>query len=133
MAEIFVQKLDKPDPKMNKFEAVSVNVGMLKDLARELNIPVIVLAQTKREVDQRPNKRPGPADVSDSSDIEKEADVFISLYREDRYENDHNLHTGEAELIICKNRHGPCGTIMTTFEGSFMRFVGLKDKDPEDY
>ena len=129
----YVQKLDKPDPKMNKFESVSVNVGMLKDLARELNIPVIVLAQTKREVDQRPNKRPGPADVSDSSDIEKEADVFISLYREDRYENDHTLHTGEAELIICKNRHGPCGTIMTRFEGSYMKFVGLKDKDQEGY
>jgi replicative DNA helicase len=129
----YVQKLAKPDPKMNKFEAVSVNVGMLKDLARELNIPVVVLAQTKRDVDQRPDKRPGPADVSDSSDIEKEADVFISVYREDRYESDHNLHTGQAELIVCKNRHGPCGTIMTTFEGPYMKFIGLKDKNLEEY
>jgi len=129
----YIQKLSKPESSMNKFEAVSVNVGMLKDLARELDIPVIVLAQTKRDVDQRPNKRPGPADVSDSSDIEKEADVFISVYREDRYEDDHSLHTNQAELIVCKNRHGPCGTVMTTFEGPYMKFIGLKDKNLEEY
>jgi replicative DNA helicase len=107
-----------------KWEVVAEVVFRLKCLARELGIPVIVLAQVKREVEQRGDKRPHMADICDSSEIEKEADQVITIYRDDYY-NDESEDKGTAELIVDKNRHGPTGYVRVAFLATVMRFANL--------
>lgn len=111
-----------------KLEQVSDVTQRLKDLARELDIPVIALAQVKRDVETRTDKRPGLADLSDSSEIEKEADQIITLYRDEVYNPDTQFK-GMAELLICKNRHGPTGRISTAWLKDSMRFADLAYED----
>lgn len=86
----------------------------LKALARNLNIPVIALAQLSRAVENRPNKRPQLSDLKESGDIEQDADVVSFLYRPEYYgiEKDENGNSleGVTELITKKNRHGEIGT-----------------------
>lgn len=96
----------------------------LKSLARELNIPVITLAQVVRAVDQREDKRPHMSDLQESGAIEQEADQIIMLYRDDAYYPD-SLDAGKAELNVEKNRHGPTGRITVAWHGEFMRFGDL--------
>jgi replicative DNA helicase len=86
----------------------------LKALARNLNIPVIALAQLSRAVESRPNKRPQLSDLKESGDIEQDADLVSFLYRPEYYgiERDEEGHSliGITELITKKNRHGEVGT-----------------------
>jgi len=104
-------------------------VGALKSLAKELNIPVVALAQVNRGVDSRPDKRPNMGDLSDASEIEKEADCIIMIYRDEVYHED-TKEKGIAELIFEKNRHGPTGTVRCLFLGQFMQF---KELAPQTY
>ena len=117
----YVQKIRGSDPRAKKFEQVSEVVGALKDLARDLQIPIVTLGQVKREVETRSNKRPGMADLSDSGEIEKEADQIITLYRDEVYDTD-SRDKGTAELVICKNRHGATGMVPAVWRGEFLRF-----------
>ena len=109
-------------------EEVSKVARGLKTLARDLNIPIIALAQSKRDCDDRGNKRPGMADISDSSECEKEADGIISLFRDEVYDPKSD-DAGTAELILCKNRHGPVGMIRCAFNGGLVRFGELANVD----
>jgi replicative DNA helicase len=92
----------------------------LKLLARELNIPILCLAQLSRKVDDRPNKRPVVGDLRDSGAIEHDADVIIFLYRRDYY--DKADRPGEAELIVAKNRHGAIGSVFLRYNKETCRF-----------
>ena len=92
--------------------------------ARELQIPSVALAQVKREVDSRTDRRPQIGDMSDASEIEKEADVIMTLYREDAYDENAEFK-GLADLDVVKNRHGPTGTIRTKFIGKYFQFKDL--------
>ena len=96
----------------------------LKNLARELEIPVIALAQVNRECEKRPNKRPMTSDLADASEIEKEADEILFIYRDEVYNPD-TPDKGIAEIDISKNRHGPTGMVRTVFTGKFMKFEQL--------
>lgn len=107
-----------------RHEQVGDVVRGLKTLARDLDIPVVALAQVNREVEKRGNKRPGMADLADSSEIEKEADQVITLYRDEVYDED-SRDKGIAELGICKNRHGYVGTIKVGWHGEFVSFGDL--------
>lgn len=109
----YLQKF-KTDPGKKRHEAVGDNVRRLKDLARELDIPTVILAQLSREADGR---RPTMRDLADSSEIEKEADLIILLYREE--------DSGKMEFIICKNRHGPTGVITAQWDGRFLKIADL--------
>jgi len=96
----------------------------LKALARELNIPVVVLSQLNRSPEGREGHRPRMSDLRESGSIEQDADVVILLHREDYY------HRGEqgyeqdntAELIIAKQRNGPTGIVAMRFLDKFTRF-----------
>ena len=92
----------------------------LKLLARELNIPILCLAQLSRKVDERPNHRPTLGDLRDSGAIEHDADVVLFLYRRDYY--DKADRPGEAELIVAKNRHGAIGSIYLRYDKTTCRF-----------
>ena len=120
----YIQKIKGSNPKDPKWMQVTEVVGTLKNLARELQIPIVALAQVKREVDSRTDKRPQIGDMSDASEIEKEADVIMTLYREDAYDENAEFK-GLADLDVVKNRHGPTGTIRTKFIGKYFQFKDL--------
>lgn len=120
----YVQKIKGSNPKDPKWMQVTEVVGTLKNLARELDIPIVALAQVKRDVENREDKRPRMGDMSDASEIEKESDVIMTLYRDDVY-NEHSELQGLADLDIVKNRHGPTGTIRTKFIGKYFQFKDL--------
>lgn len=96
----------------------------LKDLARDLDIPVIALAQVGREVERRQNQRPLMSDFKDSGVIEDESDVILTLYR-DEVVNPDGAGKGVLEVNVMKNRHGPTGHIRCAWLGEFMAVENL--------
>ena len=104
-----------------RHEQVGDVVRSLKTLARDLDIPVVALAQVSRQVEARDNKRPGMGDLSDSSEIEKEADQIITMYRDEVY-NTNTDSPGLCELKVTKNRHGYTGTIPVMWSGEYVSF-----------
>lgn len=95
----------------------------LKLLARELNVPVLVLSQLSRNVEARNVKRPRLSDLRDCGSLEEDADLVFLLYREDYYNPDtENKHT---ELIVAKNRFGPTDIVNLFFHKQFCKFVGF--------
>ena len=105
-----------------RHEQVGSNIRALKNLARELDIPVIVLSQVSRAVESRANQEPRMGDLSDSSEIEKEADQVLMLYRPDYYDHE-SPDKGKLKLIIEKNRHGPTGYIWCAWHADTMRVM----------
>lgn len=82
-----------------------------KEIAKDYDCPVVLLAQLNRGVEQRPNKRPNLSDLKDSSAIEQEADTVIFLYRDEYYNEDNPDNKGLAEAIIAKQREGATKTV----------------------
>lgn len=96
----------------------------MKALARELHVPVMVLSQLNRGVEQRQDKRPIMADLLESGAIEADADVIIFLYRPQYYDPNTDKK-GIAEVIVAKHRNGPVGTVEMAFLPEFTKFVDL--------
>lgn len=111
-----------------KFEEIADITWSLKNLAREMNIPVIQLSQISREVKNRADKRPQVTDLSDSSSIEKDSDVVIGMYR-DEYYNPDSPYKGMGEAIVLKNRMGECKPIPLIFKGNINRFLPCRKED----
>lgn len=116
----YIQRIKWTDQRIAKWEQVGNVVMSLKELARDLNIPVIALAQVNREVEKRADKQPTMGDLANSSEIEKEADVIMTLYRDEAY-NEDSQDKGIMEVGVCKNRHGPTGIVRTVWVEHFMR------------
>ena len=96
----------------------------LKELAKELAIPVLALSQLSRAPEQRSgDHRPQLSDLRESGAIEQDADVVLFLFREEMYKRDDPTLEGKAELIIGKQRNGPVGTVNLNFIRKFTRFV----------
>lgn len=118
----YLQRIRAPGD--TRTDQVGYVAQALKTLARELEIPVIALAQVNREVEKRHDKRPGMADLRNSGEIEQEADLIAFLYRDDVYNPESN-DAGTAEIIIEKNRHGYTGTVRVGWAAEFVRFYDL--------
>jgi replicative DNA helicase len=135
----------------NRVQEISEISRGLKQLAKELDVPVIGLSQLSRAVEQREDKRPQLSDLRESGSIEQDADIVMFVYREDYYLKAHEPKhpipgdtpeafaafdewdqkyrqiEGMAELIVAKNRHGATGKERLRFEGRFTKF-----SDPAD-
>jgi replicative DNA helicase len=107
--------------KENRVQEVSEISRMVKALARDYDVPVLVLSQLSRGVEQRENKRPTLSDLRESGAIEQDADVVMALYRESYYERDDD--SGYTEVIVLKHRNGPTGTVAVNFRGECADFV----------
>lgn len=101
----------------------------LKNLAKELKIPVVVLAQLNRGSTNRPDKRPRPSDIRDSGQIEQDADVVILVHRDMESEEGQN---GVTELIVGKVRHARVGSCMVQQQGKYVRFVDFEGRPPSN-
>lgn len=106
----------------NRVQEVSEISRSLKQLAREIDVPVLALSQLSRAVEQRQNKRPMLSDLRESGSIEQDADLVMFIYR-DEYYNPETDKRGEAEIIIAKQRNGPVGTAELLYQGSITRFL----------
>jgi replicative DNA helicase len=104
-------------------EIAEISKG-LKNLAKELNIPIIALAQLNRGPDSRPDKIPKLSDLRESGSMEQDADMIIFLYR-DEYYNPNSEDAGKALVKISKNRHGSLEDVMLAFAPQFMKFSNL--------
>lgn len=121
---LFVDYLQRIEVKSDapKHERVGQVARGLKNLARDLQIPVVVLAQVSRAVEQRQDNRPQMGDLADSSEIEKEADQIMTLWRD---LSEPNAETSAAEINIVKNRHGNIGKVHCRWHGATTSFLGV--------
>jgi replicative DNA helicase len=108
----------------NRQQEVSELSRSLKLLAKELDVPVVAVAQLNRGPEQRTDKRPLLADLRESGSIEQDSDVVILLHREDAYEKE-SPRAGEADFIVAKHRNGPTATVTVAFQGHYSRFVDM--------
>ena len=101
----------------------------LKGLAKELNVPIVVLSQLSRAPEARADHRPQLADLRESGALEQDADVVVFIYREDQYANrsQPSDNQGVAELIVGKQRNGPTGVVKLAFIREFTRFENLAE------
>lgn len=104
----------------NRQNEISEISRMLKTLARELNIPILCLAQLSRKVEDRTGHRPQMSDLRESGSIEQDADIVMFLLRREYY--DPNDKPGMAEVIVAKNRHGSCGSAHLTYIKELVQF-----------
>jgi replicative DNA helicase len=96
----------------------------VKLLAKELEVPVIVLSQLNRSSEQRTDKKPMLSDLRESGSIEQDSDVVLLVHRPDLYEPE-TERAGEADLIIAKHRNGPTATVAVAFQGRYSRFADM--------
>src|SRR5690606_12253957 len=114
----------------NRQQEVSEISRTLKQIARELDVPVIALSQLSRGVEQRQDKRPMMSDLRESGSIEQDADIVSFLYRDDYYDKE-SEKKNIIEIIIAKQRNGPVGTVELVFLKNFNKFVNL-DRNHQD-
>jgi replicative DNA helicase len=118
---------NRRDPRQEQVAQIS---RRLKALAKELQIPLLALAQVNRSSEDRQDHRPRLADLRESGSLEQDADTVIILHRPDRYEP--GQHEGIIEVIIGKQRNGPTGEITLAYLKQFMRYEDYAPGTPFD-
>lgn len=105
-------------------EKVGANSRGLKALAKQLEVPIVLLAQLNRKLEERHDKRPMLSDLRDSGEIEQDADIVLFLYRDEVY-NPNTRDRGIGEINIAKQRNGPTGTVAAAYIGERTLFADL--------
>lgn len=109
------------DPKSSREATVSEAIRSLKDMAKELDVPVIAVSQLGLQLECRSDKQPVLADLPGSGAIGDHADVILFIYRDELYDSD-SPHKGIADITVAKQRNGPTGAFRMKFSAKFMRF-----------
>jgi replicative DNA helicase len=109
----------------NRQQEISEITRNLKNLARELGVPIIAVSQLNRALEARENKRPRLSDLRESGAIEQDADIVMFIYRHEYYHPEEQEKRGIAEVIIDKHRAGSTGPVELTFQPEFTRFANL--------
>ena len=119
----YIQMMDSPNKKSRDKELSKIVLD-LKEMAKALDVPVVLMSQLSRDIEKRENCRPMLCDLRETQGLEAHADVVIMLYR-DEYYHPETEDRGIAELIVTKHRHGPVGTVKLLFEPQFTRYRNL--------
>ena len=119
----YLQLMDGPPYETRDEELAKVVIAM-KNMAVNLDVPVVLMSQLDRELEFRENKRPMLSDLRETQAMEEHADIISMIYR-DEYYNPETIDRGITELITCKHRNGPVGTVKLLFEPQFTRFRNL--------
>ncbi|MBR5678388.1 MAG: AAA family ATPase [Paludibacteraceae bacterium] len=125
----YLQHMTGPPSAQSREQEVAAISRMLKDIAIELNVPVIALSQLNRDMEKRGgNKRPQLSDLRDSGSIEQDADIVMFLHRPEYYGMaDTNSPEGETNVIFAKHRNGEVGEVQMRFLKSECRFVDYNE------
>lgn len=126
----------------NRQQEVSLISRNLKELAKELNVPVVAAAQLNRELEARKDKRPQLADLRESGSLEQDSDAVLFIYRDEMY-NDATERPSQADIMLEKHRNGPTGVITLYFQKDTTSFrsmtrarldlAGFQDRVPAAY
>jgi replicative DNA helicase len=131
----YIQKVSSPGAQNRTNEVGDVS-RKLKDMANELKIPVVALAQLSRAVEHRTDKKPMLSDLRESGDIEQDADIVMFLYRNGYYmtpdEKENNSSADDGYAIIAKHRDGELEDIQLTFDSNIPAWKNPYDRDEED-
>ena len=120
----YLQLMHSPRAENRQNEISAISRG-LKGLGRELNIPIIAMAQLNRMAEGRSGNRPVMSDLRESGAIEQDADVVLLIHREGYYNTEDDSLKGTAEIIIAKQRNGPTGKVDLQFDRRTSRFSNL--------
>ena len=135
----YLQLMDSNLYKEDKVCQVEYNSKNIKQLAKDLQIPIIAMAQLNRKIEERrggkiefSSNKPMLSDLKDSGSIEQDADMVMFIHREDAYRKKEEEKNNEAEIFVEKNRHGPTGIVRLRFTPQYMKFTQI-DQMAESY
>jgi replicative DNA helicase len=129
----------------NRVQEVTYITRALKELARDLDVPLVACSQLSRALETRPTHIPQLSDLRDSGSIEQDADVVMFMYREEKHvsreewQRQHpdrpadSYPAGITQIIVAKQRNGPTGTIHLRFREKIARFEDLLVREPEEW
>ena len=126
----YLQLIQPVNPQETMVQQITKISRSLKDMARELNVPVLALSQLSRAVEQRQPPIPRLADLRESGSLEQDSDVVLFINRPDIY--DKSAHPNMAEIIIAKHRNGPMGRVPLYFNNSTVSFETVEEQEIEE-
>jgi replicative DNA helicase len=121
----YLQLMSSPTKSDNRVQVVSEITRSLKIMAKELNVPILVLSQLSRDMEKRSNHKPMLSDLRESGSIEQDADIVIFLYSKSNYDGE-SEDSNVIDCIVAKNRHGETETVRLGWDGEYTRFTGLE-------
>jgi replicative DNA helicase len=125
----YLQLMTGKERRENRQQEISGMTRSLKIMAKEIDVPVMVLSQLSRASEKRDDKRPMLSDLRESGAIEQDADVVLFLHRENYYNREADA---TSEIIVAKQRSGPTGTVYVGWKGDQTRFTELADRSAPD-
>lgn len=132
----YLQLIEPDNPRDPRQEQVAKIARRLKTMSRELDIPVLCLAQLNRQAEQSRDNRPRLNHLRESGAIEQDADVVMFVHREEYYQSndeDRERVKGQAEIIVAKQRNGPIGDIKLLWQHDYTRFVNLEHRPYDEF
>ena len=127
----YLQLMTGKERRENRQQEISGMTRSLKIMAKELELPVILLSQLSRASEKRDTKRPMLSDLRESGSIEQDADVVLFIHRESYY--NHELDNDITQIIVAKQRSGPTGDINVAWRGEYTQFMEISDQPGGEY